>query len=195
MEYTLPLHPADKHRLSTPWRFLSRTAHWRIADFLLFMMVLGPLIAPYFARIDNPMYQAVSRFVFDLGRFICPQPEYAFEYGGMPFAVCFRCTAGLVGLIVARWLHRPGGAMRHWSMLARLAFLSMTVLWLLIDLDYTHRGLWEANIPLMIGHGLIYGLSVGGVVFSGLVFLDNWRARPRALVPGQAVQADGSANG
>ena len=167
---------------------LPRQMHWRAAEFLLFLMVIGPLIAPYFARIDNPMYQAVSRIIFDIGRFICPQPEYAFEYGGMLFAVCFRCTAGLVGLIVARWLHRPGGALRHWSMLARLAFLSMTVLWLLIDLDYTHRGLWAANIPLMVAHGLIYGLSVGGVVFSGLVFVDHWLERPRALSAAQTVQ-------
>jgi hypothetical protein len=165
------------HRFGLP-----RRAHWRAAEFLLFMMVIGPLIGPYFSRVENPAFQAVSQVIFDIGRFICPQPAYAFQYGGMPFAVCFRCTAALLGLIVARWLHRPGGALRDWSLLARLAFLACTVLWLVIDLDYTHRGLWTVNIPLMVTHGLIYGISVGGMAFSGLVFLDKWLERPRALV-------------
>lgn len=148
---------------------------------MLFLMLIGPLIAPYFAQIANPLFQAVSQIIFAIGDFICPQPEQTFVYGGMPFMVCYRCGAGLLGLISARWLHRPGGAMRHWSALARVAFLGANLLWLSIDLHYTHQGIWAANIPLMTFHGLIYGMSVGGICFGVLVFVDQWTAlKPRA---------------
>ena len=148
--------------------------HWRIAEFVLFLMLIGPIIAPYFAQIANPLFQAVSQIIFAIGDFICPQPEQTFMYGGMPFMVCFRCGAGLFGLIIARWLHRPDGAMRHWSILARLIFLGANLLWLSIDVHLTHQGIWAANIPLMITHGVIYGMSVGGICFGLLVFVDQW---------------------
>ncbi|MEP7288661.1 MAG: DUF2085 domain-containing protein [Chloroflexota bacterium] len=148
--------------------------HWRLVEFALFMMMIGPLIAPFFARVNDPMFQAVSRFIFWIGEVICPQPQYAFEYGGRPYAVCYRCLMALVGLIIARWLHRPGGALVNWPLKNRLIALGLSLLWLQIDLQFTAHGIWEASIPLMIVHGIPYGVSVGAVCYAPLVALDRW---------------------
>jgi len=151
-----------------------RQLHWRAAEFVLFMMMLGPLIAPYFSRIDGLAFKPTADFVYWIGRVICPQLEHTFLYGGLPFAVCFRCTAALIGLVVSRWFHRPGGIMHNWSMKARLGFLGLNLIWLTIDIQYARMGIWEINTPLVVLHGLIYGVSVGGVVFAGLLALDRW---------------------
>src|SRR5258708_32215099 len=87
--------------------------HWRAVEFDLFMMFIGPLIAPYFSRVNDPMYQAVAAIIFKIGAFICPQPQITFEYGGMPYAVCYRCPAAHFGLIISRWLHPPAAPLYH----------------------------------------------------------------------------------
>jgi hypothetical protein len=151
--------------------------HWRLVEFLLFMMVIGPLIAPFFSRIPDPMYQAVAAFIFKIGDVICPQPGVAFQYGGMAFAVCYRCLAALVGLIISRWLHRPGGVLYNWSLKYQLAALAACILWLEIDVQAIAHGLWQVNILFMIAHGVPYGISVGAVCLAPLVALDKWLDR------------------
>jgi uncharacterized membrane protein len=155
--------------------------HWRLVEFALFMMVIGPIIAPWFGRINDPMFQGVSRFIYWIGNVICPQPDYAFTYGGRLYAICYRCLMALVGLIIARWLHRPNGAMVNWSLRNRLAALGLSLLWLQIDLQFTAHGIWQASIPLMILHGIPYGISVGAVCYAPLVALDRFLDRRKEL--------------
>jgi uncharacterized membrane protein len=163
--------------------------HWRLAEFILFLMIIGPLIAPYFQAIPNPLYQAVARFIFGLGSFVCPQPQFAPVYDGQLFAVCYRCYMAVFGLVIARVLNRPGGPMRAWTFSARFGFLLINLLWLTIDVQFTHLGVWGANIPLMMVHGLVYGVSVGGVVFSALIFIDDLMDRKRTKVPALIPQS------
>src|SRR5258708_6452473 len=154
-------------------RLANLRLHWRAVEFALFLMFIGPLIAPYFSRVNDPMYQAVAALIFKIGAFICPQPAITFEYGGMPYAVCYRCLAALFGLIISRWLHRPGGALYNWPMRTRVIALAACILWLEIDLQFTAHGIWQASILLMIVHGVPYGISVGAVCFAPLVALDR----------------------
>jgi len=179
----------QRHRLGR-LRLSNLRLHWRVVEFALFMMFIGPLIAPYFSRLNDPMYQAVAAFIFKIGAFICPQPQITFEYGGMPYAVCYRCLAALFGLIISRWLHRPGGALYNWPMMNRLLALALCILWLEIDLQFTNHGIWQASILLMIVHGVPYGISVGAVCFAPLVALDRRLNRPRAVrqVTGNGIE-------
>lgn len=137
------------------------------------MMIIGPLLAPYFQGSADTGYQSVASFIFGLGHLVCPQLEYSFKYGGMPYAVCYRCVAAVLGLVIARVLHRSGAPMQGWSARWRLIFLALTVSWLTIDVQATHYGVWSANIPLMVAHGIVYGMSVGGIWYGILGFLDR----------------------
>jgi hypothetical protein len=144
-------------------------------------MIIGPLIAPYFSRIDLLLFQPTARVIFWLGSVICPQPEFSFNYGGMPYAVCYRCSIAILGLVIARGLHQPGGWMRSWSWRVRWVFLAAMVTWLTIDVQFTHYGIWPANIPLQFVHGLFYGISVGGIWYGVLLCLDKRSEQRTAL--------------
>ena len=157
-------------RLTVPQRL-----HWYIADFLLGLMIVGPLIMPFFLQASWPVLNSVGMVIHAIGQFICPQLSYSPLYGGMPFAVCYRCSAALFGLIIARGLHRPAGIMRDLGWKTRLLFLLLCLTWLTVEVQGTGLGWWPGIIPLMLLHGVIYGISVGGVVFAGLLALDRVR--------------------
>jgi uncharacterized membrane protein len=150
-----------------------RTFHWHAVDFLMFLMIIGPLIAPHFEKMDNPLNRNTAALIYAIGAFVCPQPEYAWDYGGKLYAICFRCVAAVGGLLVARALHAYSQRARDMSLRSRLLFLLATVTWLTIDVHFTHWGIWEANLPLMWLHGLIYGTSVGFVAAWLLMALDR----------------------
>ena len=152
-----------------------RRIHWHIADFLLGLMIVGPLIMPFFLQASWPVLNGVGMVIHSIGQFICPQLSYSPTYGGMPFAVCYRCSAALFGLIIARGLHRPGGVMRDLGWKTRLLFLLLCVTWLTVEVQGTGLGWWPGIVPLMLVHGVIYGISVGGIVFAGLLALDHVR--------------------
>jgi hypothetical protein len=171
----VPITDALSQRPSSLRLIVSRRLHWYIADFLLGMMIVGPLIMPFFLQADSPTLNSVGALIHGIGQFICPQLSYSPTYGGMPFAVCYRCTAALFGLIIARSLHRPGGVMRDLGWKTRGLFLLLCVTWLTIEVQGTGLGWWPGIVPLMIVHGVIYGISVGGVVYAGLLALDRVR--------------------
>ncbi len=147
--------------------------HWHIADFMLGLMIVGPLIMPYFLQSGWPSMIFFGTLIYHIGAFICPQLPYSPMYGGMPFAVCYRCTAALVGLVIARSLHGADGIMRALPIRARIGMLALCLFWLTVDVQGTARGWWPGIVPLMLAHGVIYGISVGGVVFAGLMALDT----------------------
>lgn len=149
--------------------------HWYIADFVLGLMIVGPLIMPFFLQASWPVMNQVGALIHGIGQFICPQLSYSPMYGGMPFAVCYRCSAALFGLIIARSLHRPEGLMRDLNWKTRLLWLALCIAWLTVEVQGTGRGWWPGILPLMLLHGVIYGISVGGVVFAGLLALDRLR--------------------
>jgi len=93
----------------------------------------------------------------------------------MSFAVCYRCSAALFGLIIARGLHRPGGAMRDLGWKTRTLWLLLCVVWLTVEVQGTGLGWWPGIVPLMLVHGIVYGISVGGVVYAALLALDRIR--------------------
>ncbi|GEM_PF-1026671 len=156
-----------------PQLALPRRLHWYLADFALGLMIVGPLIMPFFLQSGWPPMLFFGNLIHTIGVVICPQLSYSPMYDGMAFAVCYRCTAALVGLVIARSLHREGGALRDLSWRSRLAFLALCVVWLTIDVQGTARGWWPGLIPLMLAHGVIYGISVGGVVYAALMALDR----------------------
>ncbi len=155
--------------------------HWHIADFVLGLMLVGPLIMPFFLHSGWPPMIFFGNVIYQIGQFICPQLPYSASYGGMAFAVCYRCSAALVGLVIARGLHRPGGALRDLSARHRVGMLALCLIWLTIDVQGTARGWWPGIVPLMLVHGLIYGISVGGVVYAVLMLLDRPAERELAL--------------
>ncbi|MHB8629907.1 MAG: hypothetical protein ACYDBJ_26720 [Aggregatilineales bacterium] len=158
--------------------------HWRIADFILGLMLVGPLIMPFFLQSGWLPMIAVGRLIYGIGQAICPQLPYSPVYGGIAFAVCYRCAAALIGLIIARGLHREGGAMRLLAWQVRILWLAICVVWLTVEVQGTARGWWPGVIPVMLAHGVIYGMGVGGIIYGGLLALD--RALER-LTPARAA--------
>ncbi len=140
---------------------------------MLGLMIVGPLIMPWFRQSNWPPMVFFGDLIYHIGLFICPQIEYSPIYGGMAFAVCYRCTAALIGLAIARWMHRPGGALRALSIGARVVMLGLCLLWLYVDLQGTARGWWAGSIPFMLAHGIVYGISAGGIVYAALIVLDR----------------------
>ena len=152
-----------------------RRIHWRIADFALGLMIVGPLVMPFFLQSGWLPLIAVGKLIYSIGQIICPQLPYSPMYGGMAFAVCYRCSAALIGLIIARGLHREGGALRLMSWRVRILWLAVCVVWLTVEVQGTARGWWPGVIPVMLLHGVIYGMGVGGVFYGALLALDHFR--------------------
>ena len=70
-----------------------------IADIVLAGLLLGSLAAPFLAAWGWP--GAVSNIVYMLGTFVCPQPVRGLPlYDGQIMAVCMRCYATVLGLLV-----------------------------------------------------------------------------------------------
>lgn len=100
---------------------------------------------------------------FDL---TCHQiPERSFQVGGIPFALCHRCTGVVVGLVVGSlaviaWKGRDALFSRHAHTILYLSILPMALDW-----SAEALGIW-ATVPLSRATtGLVFGV-VAGYVFA-----------------------------
>ncbi|NTU79137.1 MAG: DUF2085 domain-containing protein [Chloroflexales bacterium] len=88
-------------------------------DALLWVLFLGPVIAPLFQVTGLPLAASAGMLARDLlAAYVCPTPDRSIRLLGLPVAVCARCWGATIGLWAARWL--AGRARAEYSAAAPL---------------------------------------------------------------------------
>jgi uncharacterized membrane protein len=136
------------------------------ADIILAALLLGPLAAPFLAAWGPLVPRAVSGIIYTMGTFVCPQPARGLPlYDGQIMAVCMRCYATVLGLLLTRLLYAADdGAGRGW--LPRYGLRALPLFALLI-FAYTFEfagqvaGLWFFDNSAVTVAGLITGVGLG----------------------------------
>jgi uncharacterized membrane protein len=137
-----------------------------IADLILAALLLGPLAAPFLAAWGLLAPRAVADIVYTMGTFVCPQPARGLPlYEGQIMAVCMRCYATVLGLLLTRLLYAvDGGVGRIW--LSRYGLRGLPMFALLIfayAFEYAGQvaGLWPFDNFAVTVAGLITGVGLG----------------------------------
>ena len=147
---------------------------------ILWVLFLGPLIAPLFQATGLPLLTDSGALARELlSRYVCPTPAKSYMLAGFPMAVCARCWGATIGLWVGWLVFRrgaggPAGARlsayhaRDWT--ARLG-LSALPFWL-----------WVAEIRWWPGAPYWVLLLNGGFagLWAGLFFCSIWPGLARA---------------
>jgi uncharacterized membrane protein len=141
---------------------------WRslAADIVLAGLLLGPLAAPFLAAWGLLIPRAVSGMIYTMGTFVCPQPARGLPlYDGQIMAVCMRCYATVLGLLLTRLLYAAdGGVARVW--LTRYGLRGLPLFAILIfayaaELAGQVAGLWPFDNLVVTTAGLITGVGLG----------------------------------
>jgi uncharacterized membrane protein len=137
-----------------------------IADIILAALLLGPLAAPFLAAWDLLVPRTISGVIYTMGAFVCPQPVHSLPlYDGQIMAVCMRCYATVLGLLLTRLLYAAdGGAARIW--LSRYGLRALPLFAILIFVyaaEYAGQiaGLWPFDNFAVTVAGLITGVGLG----------------------------------
>jgi uncharacterized membrane protein len=153
-----------------------------VADLILAALLLGPLAAPFLAAWGLLVPRAVSGIVYTMGTFVCPQPARGLPlYDGQIMAVCMRCYATVLGLLLTWLLYAAdGGISRVW--LPRYGMRALLLFAVFIFAYATEfagqvAGLWPFDNLAVTAAGLITGVGLG-LMFHPL--LQNGRCAPKA---------------
>lgn len=151
-------------------------------DTILWVLFLGPLVAPLFRATGLPLLADAGALARDLlATYVCPTPERSYLLVGLPMAVCARCWGATIGLWAARLAvarhggagatHRLAGALiwyRGLPWAARLLLASLPfLLWPLEIVGHSGRW-WFAPLWLLVLNGAQAGFA------AGLLFCSLW---------------------
>jgi hypothetical protein len=168
--------------------------HW-IFDTLLWVLFLGPLIAPLFRATGLPIIGDAGLLARDLlSTYVCPTPERSYLILGLPMAVCARCWGATIGLWAARLsvaaVQRdaaPAGLVYSLNTLHRLDWrLRLFVcalpflLWPL-EIIGAAQGWWFAPLWVLLLNGAQAGFSAG--LFFCSIWPGMWPTRPDTAHP------------
>jgi hypothetical protein len=143
--------------------------HW-LANTVLGILLIGPLVGPVFAALGWPILAWVNWPIYLLGETVCPQPIFRLTFLGFPLVVCSRCWAAVWGLWVIRLAYGRWGRGPTWGAwltlpeglrvgLAVAAFLP----WVL-DIAAADLGYWVSDHPVMMLLGFMGGLGAGQLI-------------------------------
>jgi hypothetical protein len=165
-------------------------------DLWLWILLLGPVVAPVFMLTGQPLFQFIAEGIYMLGHAVCPKVDFHFMFLGQPLAVCSSCWAAVFGLWTVRLLYgRAGegfgpfarlGLSRFWSrwqatpLEMRLAVLAMGFLPWATDVMLTDMRIWFSPHPVMMLAGYLGGLTAALLLFPA-------RAQMRARLERQGV--------
>jgi uncharacterized membrane protein len=147
---------------------LPRPLHWRalIADAVLVALLLGPLAAPFLYGWGLLVPRTVAGIIYTMGSYVCPQPARGLPlYHGQIMAVCMRCYATVLGLLLTRLMFvADGGASPIW--LPRYGLRSLPIFGLLIfayAAEFAGQvfGWWGFDNLVVTIAGLITGIGLG----------------------------------
>ncbi|MDQ5826084.1 MAG: hypothetical protein M3441_17970 [Chloroflexota bacterium] len=165
-------------------------------DLWLWILLLGPVVAPVFMLTGQPLFQFIAEGIYMLGHAVCPKVDFHFMFMGQPLAVCSSCWAAVFGLWTVRLLYgRAGegfgpfsrlGLSRFWSrwqansLETRLAVLAVGFLPWATDVMLTDMRIWFSPHPVMMLAGYLGGLTAAMLLFPA-------RAKMRARLERQGV--------
>lgn len=160
---------------------------WYALDVLLFLMLVGPALAPLFLASPIWFFNKIATWIiYPLGMFICPQDQHSVHVMGGMTAVCSRCYAAIGGLLAVRLaltanpqVASPVAALTRWWRGLRMrqrAFFIVTIfaLWTL-DVYAEQVGWWHWGQPVLIATGPVIGLGVGFLAYGLLAALTQVR--------------------
>lgn len=161
---------------------------WYAFDFILLLMIIGPVIAPLFHASGLWLFDRIAHWIiYPLGVWICPQDQHAILIMGHAMTVCTRCYAAIGGLFSVRlaltsdpdkkgigsWLAR---LWRQQSNQNRLIFItSIITLWQL-DVWAERFAWWSWGQGMLIATGPIVGIAIGFLAYGLLAYLTGVQA-------------------
>ena len=165
---TLPQRAiADQAHAPRPW----------LQDFWLWILLVGPLIAPLFAALGSPILRPFTDAIYLMGQAVCPKPDVHLMVFQQPMAVCSSCWAAVWGLWAVRLLY--GRAGEGFGPLGRLGLAPMWARWQAVspltkvsvlalgfmpwaaDVALWDMGAWESPNAFMMLAGVLGGVSAG----------------------------------
>lgn len=150
-------------------------------DLWLWILLLGPVVAPVFALTGQPLLQLIADGIYMLGDAVCPKVDFHFMFLGQPLAVCSSCWAAVFGLWTVRLLYGRAGEgvepfsrlnlSRAWSRWqatgvdVKLAVLALGFLPWAFDVMLTDTRIWFSPHPVMMLAGYLGGLVAAMLLF------------------------------
>ncbi len=152
-----------------------------VQDLWLWILLLGPVLAPLFMLSGQPLFQLIAGGIYTLGDAVCPKVDFHFMFLGYPLAVCSSCWAAVFGLWTVRLLYgRAGEGMglfsrlnlhRFWSRWQatppeiKLSVLVAGFLPWATDVMLTDLRIWFSPHPFMMLAGYLGGLVAAMLLF------------------------------
>lgn len=168
-EKTKTLTGADA-TASRPW----------LQDFWLWILLVGPLVAPFFVALGLPVLKPFADAIYLLGETVCPKVDVHMMFLGEPVAVCFSCWAAVFGLWTVRLLYgragegfgpfRASGVRGFWakwglaSSNTKLAVLLVGFIPWALDVALWDAGIWSSPQLFMAFAGYMGGLTAGSIL-------------------------------
>jgi len=158
---------ADKVAAPRPW----------LQDFWLWILLIGPLVAPLFVALGIPVLRPFADAIYLLGQTVCPKPDVHLMVFGEPMAVCASCWVAVWGLWTVRLLYGRAGEgfgpftrlglapmWARWqtaSPLTKLSVLTVGFMPWALDVALWDMGAWASPQAFMMLAGFLGGLSAG----------------------------------
>jgi uncharacterized membrane protein len=151
-----------------------------LQDFWLWILLVGPLVAPLFAWLGWPILRPFADGIYLLGEIVCPKVDVHLMFLGYPMAVCSSCWAAVFGVWTIRLLYgRTGEGFGSFSRLGlatfwarwqsapvtvKLAALAVGFLPWAFDVMAWDLGAWSSPQSFMMLAGYLGGLAAGALI-------------------------------
>jgi hypothetical protein len=151
-----------------------------LQDFWLWILLIGPLVAPLFIALDLAVLRPFADGIYLLGQTVCPKVHMHFMAFGNPLAVCSSCWSAVFGLWTIRLLYGRAGegmgpfslpglraAWARWESVpssGKLAVLAAGFLPWAVDVMMWDLGVWASPHAVMVAVGYMGGLAAGMVL-------------------------------
>lgn len=149
-------------------------------DFWLWILLVGPLVAPLFVALNLPILRPFADAIYLLGETVCPKVGVHMMFLGEPVAVCYSCWASVWGLWTVRLLYGRAGEglgpfaglrlaslWKRWeqtSLTTKLGVLSLGFMPWALDVMLWDIGAWNSPFIYMMFAGFMGGLAAGTVL-------------------------------
>lgn len=151
-----------------------------LQDFWLWILLVGPLVAPFFVWLGLPVLRPFADGIYLLGNTVCPKVDVHIMVFSNPMAVCSSCWSAVFGLWTVRLLF--GRAGEGFGPLAKLGFASFWARWQTtpittklsilalgflpwaFDVMVWDMGLWNSPQAFMMLAGYMGGLTAGTLI-------------------------------
>lgn len=190
------VQPKTGLRVDRRDRVASKVARPWMQDFWLWILLVGPLVAPLFMAIGWSVLQPFAGAIYLLGDTVCPKVDFHFMFLNYPVAVCSSCWSAVFGLWTVRLLYGRAGEgfgpfaglrlqgfwarWQHTSAHFKLSVLLLGFMPWALDVMLTDTGLLYTPHAYMMVAGYM-----GGIVAAMLMF--PARAGMRTRIERQSV--------